>query len=171
MIKPIVGLKLDHEMLRTVVGNQIRVGPIAAVDPERGYRVRLGDQPDGSAYLSPWLPHPESGGQTKTWAPLSVGQVVTVLMPSGDPRQAVIVRSGFTGIDEPPSQDMSANVLEGLGIKVTVKNGKLTIEGDLIVEGNADFREGYVHHNGQNIGDTHVHGGVRRGSSNTDPPH
>ncbi|MCB1462136.1 MAG: phage baseplate assembly protein V [Nitratireductor sp.] len=163
MIDIVVGMKTDLEMLKTSFGNAIKVGPIEEIDPKKGYRIKLADTKDGP-YLSPWYPHPESGGQTKSWVPLSKGQIVAVMHPSGDPRQGVLMRAGFSDEKNPaPSDDMSANVLEGLGIKITVKDGTLTLEGNLLVKGNADFNDGYVRADGHAIDETHKHKDVVSG--------
>ncbi|MEP3049419.1 MAG: baseplate assembly protein [Roseibium sp.] len=181
MIDLIAGQRLDLEMLKTQFGNSMRVGPIEVIDPEKGYRIKLGDG-EGGPVLSPWYPHPESGGQTSSWMPLSKGQVVGVLHPNGDARQGFMLRGGFTDQNTQPSQDLSANVLDGLGLRISMKDGLLTIEGDvriqgdieiegdLKVTGNVDFADGHVRHNNTNIGDDHVHGGVVRGGANTDGP-
>ena len=70
MIDIVVANTADLQMLKTAFGNSLKVGPVATIDAEKGYRLKLGDGPDGP-YLSPWFPHPESGGQTASWMPLS----------------------------------------------------------------------------------------------------
>ena len=183
MIEFLTGQRIDIEMLKTRFGQMIRIGPIEEIDPAKGYRIKLGDGDDGP-FLSPWLPHPESGGQTSSWIPLSKGQVVGVLSPNGDIRQGVLLRGGFTDSNPAPSADLMANVLKGLGATVTLKDGTLTvdcglvkfivdveIEGNLLVKGNVDFANGHVMHNGINIGDDHVHSGVIPGGADTEGPH
>ncbi|MEP4032689.1 baseplate assembly protein [Roseibium polysiphoniae] len=172
----IVGMKLDFEMLKTSMGNALRVGPIADVDPQKGYRIKLAEGDDGPV-LSPWYPHPESGGQTRSWVPLTKGQVVGVMHPHGDQRQGVMFRAGFSGQTQPPSEDLAANILKAFGITLTMKDGKVTLEGDFEVKGNVrlvgdvDFEAGHVQHNGTNVGDTHVHSGVVPGGADTKEPH
>lgn len=175
MIDEIVALKIDVEMLKSVFGNSVKVGPVEEINAEKGYRIKLGDGPDGP-YLSPWYPHPESGGQSSSWMPLSKGQKVGVITAAGDPRQGVLLRGGFAGDNAAPSSDLAANVLEAFGIKITMKDGTVSLEGDLEVTGDVqvtgdvDFAGGHVQHNGASIDDSHVHGGVTPGGSNTDVP-
>jgi phage baseplate assembly protein gpV len=169
MYDVIVGMKADLEMLKTAFGNALKVGPVEVIDAEKGYRLKLGEGPDGP-FLSPWYPHPESGGATSTWMPLSKGQIVGVMNPNGDPRQGVMFRGGFSEGNPAPSQDLSANVLRAFGLTLTITDGKLVIEGDVLVRGNVDFSDGHVRHNGTPIDDTHVHGGVERGGSVTSGP-
>lgn len=170
MIDALVGMKADIEMLKTAFGNALRVGPVEVVDATRGYRLKLGEGPDGTPFLSPWYPHPESGGQTSSWAPLSTGQIVGVLNPSGDMRQGVIFRAGFSDANAAPSADLLANVLKAFGLTVTMRDGKLSIDGDVEITGNVDFRGGHVRHNDTPIDDTHRHGEVRSGNDDTGIP-
>lgn len=181
MIDILTGLRIDLEMLKTRFAEMIRVGPIEEIDAVKGYRIKLADGDDGPV-LSPWLPHPESGGQSSSWMPLSKGQVVGILSPNGDLRQGVLLRSGFTYSNQPPSEDLEANVLKAFGITITMKGGTVKVEGDVKISGNVeiegdlkvtgkvDFHDGHVRHNGTNIGDDHVHGGVVPGAAKTQGP-
>ena len=129
MISEIVAQRADIEHLKSLFGRSLRVGAVAVVDAERGFRIKLGDGADGQPFLSPWYPHPESGGATSTWAPLSEGQIVGVINPGGDPRQGVLLRGGFSDGNPPPSQSLSENVFEFGGVKLTIAdNGSLVID-------------------------------------------
>jgi hypothetical protein len=152
----ILAMKTDLEMLKTAFGNALKVGPIAELDAKKGYRLKLGEE-DGEPYLSPWYPHPESGGQTLSWIPLSEGQIVGVLNPGGDPNQGILLRGGFSGQNGPPSQDLFANLVKALGIEISMKDGLLKIVGNLLVEGNADFNQGHLKAHGKNVGHDHGH--------------
>ncbi len=163
MIDAFLGLKIDVEMLKTAFGNALKVGPVEDVDAEKGYRLKLGEGPDGP-FLSPWYPHPESGGATGTWAPLSKGQIVGVINPGGDPRQGVLIRGGFSGDNPPISQSLDENRFQFGGVTITIAGGKLTIDGDVQINGSS------LRHNAKNVGDTHLHGGIVPGGSDTDVP-
>lgn len=171
LVREFVDMKIDLAMLKTAFGNSIRVGTVEEVDAQKGYRVRLGETAAGEPYLSPWIAHPESGGQSKSWMPLSKGQTVGLLSPTGDMRQAVMLRAGFSGDNAPPSADLLANVLAAFGVTATVKDGTVTIDGNLVVNGNVSFAGGYLHHDGVNVGADHVHGGVISGGADTTAPH
>lgn len=170
-MRSIVQMKADLDMLKTAFGNSMKVGPVEVIDAQRGYRIKLGEDADGNPYLSAWYPHPESGGATSTWVPLSKGQVVGIVNPSGDQRQGILIRAGFSGDNAAPSNDLAANLLKAFGVTVTVKDGKVVIDGNLVVNGNIDFNRGYVKNDGVNISKTHVHGGVLRGGVDTLEPH
>lgn len=49
-------------------------------------------------------------------------------------------------------------------------NGNLTVNGSISGNGDSSFGGGSLTHNGTDIGDTHRHGGVESGGSNTDEP-
>lgn len=169
LIDEVLRLRSDMEAVKSALGEALIVGTVDQVDPERGYRINLGEGTEGPM-LSPWLPHPESGGQTASWVPLSEGQIVGLFSPSGDLRQGLLLRGGFGGENQPPSQDLQENVIEAFGVRITMRDGKLTIEGDLIVEGDVDFRDGHVRHNETDIGDTHRHDESMPGNGLTGEP-
>lgn len=164
LIAEIVALKADLEMLKTAFGNSAKVGAVEEVDAAKGFRLKLGEDDQGKPYLSPWYPHPESGGATKTWAPLTKGQIVGVVNPIGDQRQGFVFRAGFSDQNPAPSQDLAANVFSFGGVTVTISGGKMTVEGDLQVTGSS------LKHNSKNVGDSHVHGGIVVGPADTDVP-
>lgn len=59
-------------------------------------------------------------------------------------------------------------------LKITVDGSNVTIEtgGDLKLKAaNVAIESSTLKHNGKNIGDTHVHGGILPGGSDTDGPH
>lgn len=129
MISEIIAQRADIEQLKTLFGRALRVGPVEVVDPERGFRIKLGDGADGKPFLSPFYPHPESGGATSTWAPLSKGQIVGVINPGGDPRRGVLLRGGFSEANPPPSQSLDENKLEFGQVTITLgKDGSVTID-------------------------------------------
>lgn len=171
MFEAIIGMKVDVEMLKTAFGNSLKVGPVEQVDAKKGYRLKLGEGPDGQPFLSPWYPHPESGGATGTWAPLSKGQIVGVINPGGDPRQGVLIRGGFSGVNPPISESLGENKFQFAGATITVSNGEVTITaGKVTIEGDVQINGSSLKHNAKNVGDSHVHGGVIPGGSNTAVP-
>lgn len=132
MIGELISLRSDLEALKTHFGSSLRVGTIAVVEAKRGYRVSWGEGTGGEAFLSPWYPHPESGGATSTWFPLSEGQIVGVINPNGDPRQGILLRGGFSGQNTPPSADLSENVLDFGGVRLVIKDGVVTVHASRI---------------------------------------
>ncbi|WP_108459193.1 baseplate assembly protein [Devosia naphthalenivorans] len=123
MIAELVGMKADLEMLKTAFGNSLRIGPVEVIDAEKGYRLRLGGT-DEAPFLSPFYPHPETG---KTSVPLKKGQIVGVMNPSGDPRQGLVFRAGYSDANPSPNQDMEANVFDDAGVMLHIKDGVLHV--------------------------------------------
>ncbi|GHA13375.1 hypothetical protein GCM10007989_04970 [Devosia pacifica] len=129
MIREIVTMKADLEALKTQFGTALRVGPVDKVDAEKGFRVSWGQDARGEPFLSPWYPHPESGGRTSTWMPLSEGQVVGIINPDGDPRQGILLRGGFSDLNPPPSQSLDENVFRFGGVTITISaDGAVTVD-------------------------------------------
>lgn len=171
MIREFVALNADVEALKNAFGRLAKVGPVEQLDAEKGYRLKLGERPDGSPFLSPWYPHPETG---KTSVPLKKGQIVGVLNPSGDPRQGILIRGGYSDEHASPNSDMNANVFDDAGVRVSIADGALEVE-----IGGVTFRlsrqgfdqtGGRKTHNGKDVGATHRHGGVEPGGADTDVP-
>lgn len=162
---------VDHEMLKSQFGQSMKVGPVTHVDAKKGYRIRLGDDGEGGDFLSPWIPHPET---SKTSVPLKVGQMVGIMAPSGDLRQGLLIRGGYSKDHETPNEDMNANVFKDAGVEGRIADGKLLVTvGGVTVSISADgFKVvgGKVEHNDKDIGDTHKHGKVTPGPSPTDVP-
>lgn len=133
MIREYAALVEKVEALTSVMARMIVSGPIEVVDADKGYRMKLGEDGNGGAILSPWYPHPETG---KTSVPLKKGQVVTSINPGGDFRQGFLVPGGYSEGHPSPNSDIEANVFRDAGVTVTVKGGVAHIkaEGHVVVE-------------------------------------
>lgn len=138
MIGELVSMRVDIETLKTALGNMLKVGPVHEVDAQKGYRVKFGQSASGDDYLSPWYPHPESGGKNSTWMPLSEGQVVGVIQPNADPRQALLLRGGFSGENPPISNDPDEVALDFPGVSVRIKDGAIVVSAEGAVTVNAE---------------------------------
>jgi len=126
MDDPFLQLRSMIEKLNTNSSNSLKVGPIEVVDAEKGFRIKLGDTEDGP-YLSPWYPHPDSGGATRTWMPLTKGQIVSVSNPNGDSRQGTVQRAGFTDEFPPPSDKLDENKYQFGALSVSASGGGDTL--------------------------------------------
>ena len=170
MFGALIDLIADVEHLKTAFGNALKVGPVEVIDADKGYRLKLGDGPDGP-FLSPWLPHPETG---KTSIPLMKGQIVGVVNPSGDMRQGLVFRGGYSGEHKSPNSDMGANVFDDAGVRIEVADGALLITAGSVTysfsPSGLSVVGGRVEHDGKNIGSDHIHGGVKSGGDVTDAP-
>lgn len=151
--------------------NVVRVGTIVAVDPGNARaRVSFGGETE-----SAWLPFTGGrAGGARVWSPPTVGEQVLILSPSGDTAQGVITGSIPSSSNPAPSSDGGAVVLRIGSSTITVTGTGATVQvGGVSVAITASglaITGGQVTHNGQDIGDTHVHSGIATGPANTGPP-
>lgn len=162
-------LVADVADLKHRLAQMIQVGPVVDADAAKGYRLDLGVDAQGETRKSPWLPHPDSGGAASTWMPLSKGQIAALLAPGGDLRQAFMVRNGFGGGNDPPSQDLGEVVLLAHGdvrvsattdrfiIKVGAGSIDLTADTLKFVVDTVQALGTTLKHNAKSVGDTHGH--------------
>lgn len=131
-IDDLTGLLIDARReiaeLRRTIANTVRVGTVAETDAAKGYRLDFGIDDRGQPKLSPWLPHPEQGAASRSWVPLAVGQVVTMLCPSGDPRQGVLLRAGFCDRFEAPSQALDEVVFDYGDSRIEVRKDDIKLK-------------------------------------------
>lgn len=126
MDDPFLKLLSMIEKLNTKSSNTLIVGPVEEIDAVKGFRIKLGETDEGP-YLSPWYPHPESGGKSRTWMPLTKGQIVSVSNPNGDSRQGTVQRAGFTDEFPPPSDKLDENRFEFGALSVSATGGGDTL--------------------------------------------
>jgi phage baseplate assembly protein gpV len=179
-----------QEHNRRIAGQEWR-GKAVAVDPvKKRVRVLLGKTPEGEDVLSPWGPYKQTAGALKLHSAPSIGQVMAGRSESGDLEQVVFEPFHWSDANPSPSDDGDAHVLTFGDVTVTLLAGEVSARvggatwrlnsggfsvdvGDVTWTLSADGEAtigGLVTHNGQDIGDTHVHGGVVPGGSLTDPP-
>ncbi len=150
--------------------NRKRTGVIEQVDPAKGLaRVKIadGDRP----YLSPWVPWKEvSAGGTTSHIPPTVGQQVDIVSESGDMTDGVIDFSTHSNANPRPHDGPEAVIVHG-GTRIVIGDGEVEITANVKINGDLAVEGSSVTHNGTNIGDTHVHGGVAPGAADTSTPH
>lgn len=153
--------------------NRKRTGTIAEGPNEKGqYRVKISEQ-GGTPYLSPWVkPKTYAAGGVKMDVVYTVGEQVDLVSESGDLTDAVIEMSTYSEANArentgnvPLHIKIGSTVIQAGGDSVTITAGTIKLQGDLQITGAG------VTHNGKNIGDTHVHGGIVVGGSDTSTPH
>ncbi|MFT0891000.1 phage baseplate assembly protein V [Pseudochelatococcus sp. G4_1912] len=167
--------------------NRSRIGTVLEVDPVKGQaRVEL-----ANGFVSDWIPWQEqAAGAARTHFPLSIGQQVRVRSQNGDLTDAEIEASLPSDTNTRPSQKGDEYVLLEVGstriavsdggatASITVGSSTLTItDGNMMLEateitlkGAVKIEGASVTHNGTNIGDTHIHGGVMAGPATTGVP-
>lgn len=78
------------EIARAALGNMIRVGTVHEVKGEK-LRMVLGKDKDGQDVLSPWLNTTIFRGGARESRFFKKGQNLAIMMPTGDPRQGVLM--------------------------------------------------------------------------------
>lgn len=151
--------------------NHKRTGTVTEVDTRKGLaRVKLGDGANGP-YLSGWLPWKEiAAGGIKSHIPPTVGQQVDIVSESGDLTDGVIDFSSPSNANPRPHDGPEAVITMG-STRMVIGDGTLDITADTTIRGTLAVVGQGVTHNGKNIGDTHVHGGVEPGGDDTKTPH
>lgn len=127
LLEVVAELKVQLAETRTLMRNMVRTGTVEERDGSKGYRLNWGKDDQGKTILSPWYPHPESGGGVKTSIPLTKGQIVTAINPGGDSRQGFLVRGGFSDQNPAPSSNLDENVFTFKDVRVEIADGKLKI--------------------------------------------
>lgn len=188
-------LQSAAELLR-LIHNLIRLGTIAEVDHgvvgERPPRVRV----RAGELLTAWRPWIECrAGTTRTWNPPTVGEQAVLFSPGGDPAGAVVLVGLFSDAHPAPADlpdlcrrlfpdgglfeyDHQASVLR---IKLpgrieieapggTAWLGDIDHQGDMARQGSYAQEGGSLTHNDTDVGDTHQHGGIVPGPSQTSTP-
>jgi len=124
------------ELERRVAG-MVRHGTVEQVDPQKQrVRLRLGGT-DDKPFIGPWVPYAQIAGALKVHTPPSVGQQMTLLSPTGDPRQAVALPMTWSNQNAAPSDKGDEHVLtfgscriELRGNEIIVKVPRLFVECD-----------------------------------------
>ncbi len=179
MRRTILSLSEEVARLRRIVARSVRFGTVSEVDHERARARLLISDPDGEDFKTPWLPWAETAGAIRSWAPPSVGQQMIVQAPNGDLMAGMLIPATFSDAIPAPSKDAGTYMVQVGQTSITIADGRIDINGvdqviikgeTLRLEGNVEIVGDEVTHNGVNIGDSHLHGGVRRGTELTDPP-
>ena len=164
--------------MKRQVRNRKRTGKVVAVDHKKGLaRVEI-SRPDNKPFISPWVPWKEvASGGIKSHIPPTIGEQVDLVSESGDLTDAVIDMSTPSNENPRPHEGPEAVITKGES-RFVIGDDSVAIEAPLInlsaretkIAGNLVVEGDSITHNGTNIGDSHVHGGVERGGSNTSTP-
>lgn len=168
----------EHERM---LANLIRIGTVSGIKPETAQiKVMIGE------VETDWVQWATArAGSTRTWSCPSVGEQVIVLCPFGDLAQAIPALGLYQ--DARPAPAVSAGVekvcfSDGSSVEYNVSNHSLTVNAagghvavnagsiQLNATGSVEINSTSLKHNGKNIGDSHTHGGVSPGGSQTSPP-
>jgi phage baseplate assembly protein V len=140
--------------------NLIRNGTIAEANyPAARVRVKYDEDENGNPVLTNWLPwQTHRAGSAIDWWPPEVGEQVTILSPSGDMANGVVVPSIYQTAHPAPSNDPNkrrVNFGDGSFVEydrsahkftLTVNGGNVAVSAtgniDAVAGGNADITAG-----------------------------
>ena len=138
--------------------NLIRIGTVAEVDPDQArIRVKYGEDPDGAAVLTGWLPWlTPRAGEDRDWWPPSDGEQVLLFSPSGELTAGIALPAIYQRAHPAPESDLGKHtalyrdgarieydaaahhlkaVMPGGGTAELVADGGLAITGNVTVTG------------------------------------
>lgn len=175
-IRELVELAARIAELERRFSGMMRHGTVAEVDTE-AHRIRLDFGPahgTSGRFLSPWIPYAQFSGALRVHTPPTVGQQFTAMSPNGDFQQAVAVPLTHSNANPSPSTAADQNVVSFGDVTLTLAEDSLEVAVGSVrfkVDGtNVEITGGEVRHNSKNIGDSHIHSGVRSGPSSTGTP-
>jgi phage baseplate assembly protein gpV len=175
-IRELVELAARVAELERRASGILRHGVVHEVDVER-QRMRLDFGPAHGTegrFISPWVPYAQHAGALKVYTPPSIGQQFTLASPTGDYAQAMAIPLTFSQQEPPPSDREDENVVTYGNVRITLRADYFEVRAcDVIFRVGCDgitITNGFIRHDGRNIGSTHVHGGVEAGPDLTDVP-
>lgn len=162
--------------LQRRVANSVLSGKVAEID---GKRIRLEllphDSRTGKPFLSPWVQLQEAAGVTTSNTPVRKGDPMRLLSPNGEigPQSLAIRDSHTSELPNPAHENEFVLGHDGAAIRMSGKALILEL-GDTkitLADGRIATQSDELTHNEKNVGDTHVHGGIDPGNSDTSTPH
>lgn len=110
------------------VATMVRHGTVEAVDPEKQrVRLRIGGT-DEKPFLGPWVPYAQIAGALKVHTPPSTGQQMTLLSPTGDPRQAIALPMTWSNQNASPSDKGDEHVLTFGDCRIELRGNELVVK-------------------------------------------
>lgn len=119
------------------VAQMMRHGTVEDVDPAKHrVRIRMGeDHRTGKPYVGPWVPYAQIAGGLKVHAPPTAGQQMTMLNPTGDPKQGVAIPLTWSEANASPSAKGDENVLSYGNVRIELRDGQVTLAvGDAVLD-------------------------------------
>jgi len=151
------------------MNNMFREGEVMSVNPTNGTGVVNAQGIETPE--SPWM---QQAGAINDWVPLSVGQRVLYVAPGGDLGRGFIIPGGFSDANPQPHNQLAEARRKIGNCEVTQSSSGLLIKagGTTYEFAAGGFTQigGSQRHNDKNVGDSHTHGGVFSGPSNTSVP-
>jgi hypothetical protein len=151
------------------ISNMMREGTVTEVDHAKGVA-----KADIGGFETKEIPWAQRAGEIKEWNPVSVGERILVVNPTGEVGNGIIMPGGF-------SKEFGQNHDQGAQYRQTIGSATITSSGDglVIVAGGVTFTfngsgftqdGGAVTHDGKNIGKDHKHKEVMPGGGISGDP-
>ena len=116
------------------VAGQFRHGTVHEVDAaKQRCRLKLGEDANGVPFLGPWVPYAQQAGDLKAHVPVSVGQQMTLMSPTGDFRQGIAVPFTFSESNPSPSDQADEIVATYGDVRITVKGDTAIVKAPNVV--------------------------------------
>jgi phage baseplate assembly protein V len=150
------------------VSRLMQFGTVKEIDLERS-RLRVQLSGDATSKWVPWIAG--RAGTTRFFSAPSVGEQVVLLSEAGGDGNAVALLGVYSSEYGAPAAAAGVTRLEfPEGAAVEISGGAITIDapGGISIQGNV-IVQGDVVADGISLKD-HLHGGILRGGSKTDPP-
>ena len=159
---------------RRLAGGEVR-GKVTEVNASEAWvRLEIGKDADGNPVLSPKVPYKQTAGALKLHNPPSVGQTMTIRSDSGDIEQGVAEAFHWSDDNPANSTDGEAHKLTFGDVTVDLSSGglMLTVGGVTFNFTGDGFSQngGQQKHDNHDVGVTHKHTEVVKGSDLTGPP-
>jgi len=124
----IVALATRLAQIERRLAGMLRHGTVHEVDARSGtVRLRVGGS-DAEPVLSPAVPYAQTAGALKVHAPPSVGQQMTIVAPTGDPRQGVALPMTWSQTNPSPSDKSDENVVTFGDARFELRQGELIVK-------------------------------------------
>jgi hypothetical protein len=159
------------EGLHTALPGRIQSvsGPRVSVKPLVNRQLRDGRVDDMAVIPNVPLWFPQGGGTSITW-PVAVGDQCLIVFceRSIDGWK----ESGGVSVTEDPRHhaEVDCFALCGIGADLAASGDGIQIVGNVTITGSLDVNGASLQHNGTNVGDDHMHGGIEVGPDVTGVP-
>ena len=172
LLRSIFARLAEHE--RRIAGMNTPAKVVSVDHVAHKARFSIGKDVDGNDVLTPWLAYGQIAGALKVHNPATVGQTMMLRSANGDIEQAVAEPLFWSDENPAISDDGSIRKITFGDVTVTLSADGIDISvgGTVFHLSASGFAQsgGSVTHNKKNIGDDHIHTGVKPGGSTSGPP-
>lgn len=131
-----MSIEVLQSMMETLVDMQRRMGGVSIkgtvsadhIDPKAGMvRLVIGQDDDGNAVLSPWVPYAQTAGALKIHSAPSAGQTMEISSDSGDVEQGTARPLHWSDENKSPSDKGNEHVITFGNAKIELRSDELVV--------------------------------------------